>query len=194
MSKLMNYNRTIATMFLVRPLGLCDKNESLNPKDPNVAKIIKRYGFVEAFLYDENHVSASQRVVYCLFKPPNLQEFDEFIKMEMEDNADIIDEYDYPDGHVVLVYRFPEIYNKDYDLVVAGKYSRCSDTFKSLFPIRKGKTQLTVYALVFYKEPMMVSIVENDLGEKFDDTMEFWHIADPTRETLTYDKIKSHVK
>lgn len=194
MAKLMNYSVTCATMFLVRPLGLCEKHESLNPKDPNVAKIIKRYGFKGAYLYDENHISASPRVVYCLFKPPNLQEFNEFVQMELDDNADIIDEYDYPEGHVVLVYRFPEIYSKDFDLIVAGKYSQCSDTFKVLFPVTKSKTQLTIYALVFFREPKLASIVEAELNVKFEDDMEFWYVPDTEKETLTYEKLKTHAK
>jgi hypothetical protein len=190
MSKLMNYSRTCATVFLIRPLGLCSKTESLNPKDPNAAKIIKKYGFIEAYLYDENRTSTSSRVVYCLFKPPNFQEFEEFVKMEIEDKVDIVDEYDYPNGHVILVYKFPEIYNNDYDLILQGKYSKCSDAFKSLFPITKSKTELTIYALVFYHESKLKSAVEDDLNVKFDKDMEFWYIPDVTKETLTYNKIK----
>lgn len=189
----MNYIRNVATIFLIRPLGLCDRRESLNPEDKNAAKIIKRYGFLEAFLADESHITIPARLVYCLFKPQNLQELDEFVEMERQDKAEIVDTYDYPGGFVVVVYKFPEIYNRDYDKILEGKYSLTSNTFKSVFPIDVSNN-LTIYSLVLFKEPQMVRAVEEDLGIKFDDSMEFWHIPDMEKETLTMDKLKKYSK
>jgi hypothetical protein len=96
MGSLMNYNRTVATVFLVRPLRLCNEKESLNPKDSNAAAFIKKHGFREAFLKDESSTEYEYPVIYCLFKPPNLQEFNDFIQSEHEDGAIILDEYDLP--------------------------------------------------------------------------------------------------
>jgi hypothetical protein len=190
----MTYNRTVATVFLVRPLGLCNKKESLNPKDHNAAICIKKHGFKEAFLADESGEKYSYPVIYCLFKPPNLQEFNDFIQSETEDGAMIVHEYDLPGGFVVLVYKFPELYERDYKLILEGKYSKTSDTFKSIFPVVKGANEITLYAIVLNKVAQGVKLLEDELGVKFDKNDELWYVPDMKKETLTSDKLQNYVK
>lgn len=182
----MRYETTVATYFLVRPLGLFEKSESVITTNPNAGKIIKKYGFVQAYMKDVEHVPTTKYPVYVLFRPPNMVEFGEFI--EEEKQLDLIEDvYDYPNGYVVVVYRFPEIYYNDYNLIVDGKYSETSDTFKSLFPATSlGSPSL--YHLIFNKHKNLKAEIENEINTIIPDDAELWHYPDMSKETLDITK------
>jgi hypothetical protein len=181
--KFMQYNSTVATYFLVRPLGLCEKKESLFAVNPNAGKIVKKYGFVEAFFKDIEHVTENKYPVYVLFKPPNMIEFGEFL--EEERTLDLIEDvYDYPGGYVVVVYKFPEIYHKDYDLIKEGRYSETSADFRSIFPNTSSDETFSLYHLVFNKHPDLRKKMEEDLGSPISEDTELWHYPRMDKETL----------
>ena len=59
----------------------------------------------------------------------DFERFREFLEKEYETNHSLIDDYDYEDGFVVLVYKLPSKHHKDYQLIRAGKYSETSKEF-----------------------------------------------------------------
>ena len=181
--KFMKYQSTVATYFLVRPLGLCEKKESLFIVNSNAGKIVKKYGFVEAFFKDMEHKSETKYPVYILFKPPNMIEFGEFLEEEKQLEL-IEDVYDYPGGYVVVVYRFPEIYEKDYDLIKEGRYSETSNDFKSIFPQTSSDETFSLYHLVFNKHPDLRKRMEDELGSPISEDTELWHLPNLQKETL----------
>lgn len=182
----MKYDRTVATTFLVRPLGLCEKKESLILENANAGVLVKKYGFIEAFFKDIEYTAQTKYPVYVLFKPPNLIEFGEFI--EGEKQLEIIEDvYDYPGGYVVVVYKFPEIYHNDYNLVKEGRYSETSADFKSVFPNTTGSIY-TIYYLVFNKNEELRKMIEADLGGPISEEAELWHLPNLEKETLDISK------
>lgn len=179
----MKYQSTIATYFLVRPLGLCEKKESLLLQSSNAGKLVKKHGFQEAFFKDIEHTPVTKYPVYVLFKPTDMVSFGEFIEEEKQLEL-IEDTYDYPGGYVVVVYKFPEIYQKDYDLIKEGRYSEVSADFKSIFPQISSDQNVTIFHLIFNKHPELRKRIEEDLGSPISDDTELWHLPNLQKETL----------
>ena len=117
----MNLEKTITSIFMVPTLKI--------PKE----QLLKN-NFINGYIKDLNRDVQYENAVYLLFKPKNLDKFREFLDEEYERTKSIIEDYDYPNGYVVVVYKLDESLFEDFKLIREGKYSKTSEDFKKLFP------------------------------------------------------------
>ena len=112
----------------------------------------------------------------------------------------LIDDYDYEDGYVVLVYEINPKLKKDIELIKQGKYSQTSPAFQGIFPkvvqIRKNglrRDEISLQYRVFNKTEDLVQFWEDKLGVDLPEDVEVWHGFFDDFETLDLDKIKENV-
>lgn len=158
---------------------------------------LENNGFINGYVKDIGRDAQYENAVYLLFRPKHLDRFREFLDNEYERTKTIIDDYDYEDGYVVVVYELNPRYARDFKLVKEGKYSQTSSVFQSLFPKlvkikRNGmhKDEISLQYRVFNKTEDLVKFWEDKLGVEFDDNQEVWHAFDLEEETLDINKIK----
>ncbi len=154
-------------------------------------------GFINAYMKDGRKDVQYENAAYLLFHPKDLDKFKEFLDDEYERTKSIIDDYDYENGFVVLVYTLNPKFKKDFDFVKAGKYSKTSKEFQSQFPrvikIKKNglhKDEVSLQYRVFNKTEDLKKYWEEKIGVEFDDSMEVWQGFIDDRETLFIDKLK----
>ncbi len=162
------------------------------PKDA-----LRGNGFINAYIKDARKEDQYKGCVYLLFKPENLDKFREFLDNEYERTKAVIEDYDYEDGYVVVVYQLDEKYKNDFTLVQGGKYSKTSANFQKLFPkvvkiTRNGlsKDEISLQYRIFNKAEDLISFWETKLGIEFEDDYEVWDGWDESKEILELDKIK----
>lgn len=182
----MSGKKTITTIFIVPTLGV-DRDD------------LKENGFLNGYVSDERRDVQHKDAVYLLFKPEDLDKFRDFLESENSKNQGIIDDYDYEDGYVVLVYKLDPKWKKDYMLVRQGLYSKTSKKFQETFPrtitVKRGKKELpkketTLQHRVFEKSEELRSYWEDKIDMKFTDDMELWEGFHVENETLNLDKLK----
>lgn len=170
---------TDSTRFLLRGVNL------LKPE-------LMQYGFINAFLDDATHEHHYENSIYLLFQPPDLGIFEWFVQGEKIRTHLLMEEYDYPKGFVVLVYKFPAEYMDDYRLFLKGKYSSFSDKYKSLFPMeKKGTTnkglpytEPSFFSHIFTKSKEMREFWERRVGQELEEKSDVWSIPNIVKETL----------
>jgi hypothetical protein len=179
--------KTITTIFIV-PIFSIDKEK------------LKTNGFVNGFIKDSRKDVQYKDSVYLLFKPEDLDKFRDFLVDEYERTKQIIDDYDYEEGYVVVVYQIYTRLLPDIELVKQGKYSQTSTKFQQIFPkivkIKKNgfqKDELSLQYRVFNKTEDLKQFWEEKFDMTFDDDMEVWHGFIEEKEILDLDKIKEHV-
>ena len=157
-------------------------------------------GFVNGYIKDGKRDVQYENAVYLLFKPQNLDKFRDFLDSEYERTKSIIDDYDYEDGYVVIVYEINPILKDDIELIKQGKYSQTSKKFQESFPkvvkIRKNglsRDEISLQYRVFNKTQDLKQFWEDKLGIEFPEDMEVWHGFFEEFETLDLDKIKEYV-
>lgn len=156
----------------------------LLPVTGHQRKDLLKHGFIEAYLDDKNHEPHYRNAVYLLFKPEDMESLQSFIDKEYRLRNDILEDYDYSGGYVVVVYKIPQKYIDDYKLFLEGKYSKFSEQYKRLFPEMAETTNkagdkemmYTVPYLVFVKGKPIKEYWENKLGVKLDKDMEYWSV------------------
>lgn len=165
------------------------------PKDA-----LRSNGFINGYIKDEKMQHDYKDSIYLLFKPDNLDKFREFLDGEYERTKSIIEDYDYEDGFVVVVYQLNERFKQDFELVKQGKYSKTSKAFQSEFPksvriIKSGliKDEISLQVRIFKKSVDLVEFWEDKIGIAFDDDFEVWEGWDEEKEVLIIDKLKEHV-
>ncbi len=169
------------------------------PKDALISN-----GFINGYIKDSRREDQYPESIYLLFKPENLDKFREFLDNEYERTKAIIEDYDYEDGFVVVVYKLNEKYKKDYDVVKEGKYSKTSKDFQKLFPkiikiVKNGlhKDELSLQYRIFNKSEDLVEFWQDKLGIDLElivgPDFEVWEGFDESNEILEIDKIKEHV-
>lgn len=181
MSKQESY--TITSIFMVPTLKL--------------SKDIKDLGFINAYWKTkEEGREYGEYSIFLLFKPPNMDRLNMFIDDERELNGQFMDDYDYGDGYVILVYGLDLDFKKDFDLVMKGKYSKVSDEFKELFPKTKrvresgsNKEKKTLQWRIFNKTDDMRTYWEEKLGVSFREEMEVWQTWEIDKEILDVNKL-----
>lgn len=180
----MSVRKTIATIFMVPTLKI--KRESLIDN-----------GFINGYLSDARRDVQHKNAVYLLFKPTNLDKFREFLDNEYERTSYILDDYDYEDGYVVVVYQLNPMWKEDFMLIREGLYSRTSDEFQKVFPkvikITKNglhKDEISLQYRIFKKTEDLKQYWEDRIDIVFTDDMEVWDGFDFTRETLNLDNVK----
>lgn len=184
----MEIKKNITSIFMVPTLKV--------PKDA-----LRGNGFINAYVRDVRKEDHYDECIYLLFKPENLDKFREFLDNEYERTKAVIEDYDYEDGYVVVVYQLDDKYKKDFTLVKQGKYSKTSLQFQKLFPkvikiTRNGlhKDEISLQYRIFNKAEDLISFWEEKLGIDFaeivGDDFEVWEGWDESKEILELDKIK----
>ncbi len=169
------------------------------PKDA-----LKSNGFINAYIQDVDKDHQYKDSVYLLFKPKDLDKFREFLDNEYERTKSIIEDYDYEDGYVVIVYQLNEKYKKDFELIKEGKYSQTSDTFKNVFPktvkISKNglsKEEISLQYRIFNKSEDLLEFWENKLNINLKEIVganyEVWEGWDEIKEILNIKTIIKNV-
>jgi len=183
----MNTKKTITSIFMVPTLRV--------PKD-----CLKNNGFINGYIKDENKDAEYKDCIYLLFKPDNLDRFREFLDDEYERTKDVIDDYDYEDGYVVVVYKLNIRFKSDFMLVKAGKYSKTSRSFQDLFPKAvkikvegRHRDEISLQIRIFRKTTDLVEFWEDKLGVNFDKDQEVWEGWDEENEILNINKLKEYV-
>jgi hypothetical protein len=156
-------------------------------------------GFVNGYIKDNKRDIQYENAVYLLFKPEDLDKFRDFLDGEYEKTKSIIDDYDYEDGYVVVVYEINPKLKKDIELIKQGKYSQTSPAFQGIFPkvvqIRKNglrRDEISLQYRVFNKTEDLVQFWEDKLGVDLPEDVEVWHGFFDDFETLDLDKIKEN--
>jgi len=161
-------------------------------------------GFINGYIKDARKEDQYAESIYLLFKPENLDKFREFLDSEYERTKSIIEDYDYEDGYVVVVYKLDGKYEKDFELVKQGKYSKTSKDFQKIFPkiikiVKNGlhKDELSLQYRIFNKSEDLVEFWQDKLGVDLElivgSDFEVWEGFDESNEILELDKIKEHV-
>jgi hypothetical protein len=182
----MDIKKTITSIFIVPTLKI-NRDQ------------LRENGFLNGYISDERRDVQYKDAVYLLFKPDDLDKFRSFLEEEMSKNQEIIDDYDYEDGYVVIACKLDSKWKKDYMLVREGLYSRTSKKFQALFPqiIKADKSkgrprdQLSLQFRVFSKSSELITFWEDKIGIKFTDEMEVWEGFHVENETLNLEKIKT---
>lgn len=151
---------------------------------------VKKVGFVNAYLSDVNRepINNTDIHLYLLFHPDpeqmiELEDIRE--KLEAIDNSPLLEDYDYEDGYVVLVLKFPEQFRDDYNKFLLGKYSKFSHEFKNKLP-RETVVDLHGEKIPGKSFQLMVCDKDKRLIKNFKDKMdldiseaeEYWSIYD----------------
>ena len=158
---------------------------------------LRENGFINGYVQDAGKDTQYENAVYLLFQPKDLDKFRAFLDKEYERTKNVIDDYDYEDGYVVVVYQLDPKFKKDFALVREGLYSRTSSAFQTLFPkvikIKHNglhKDEISLQYRVFNRTEDLVKFWEDKLDVEFDDNQEVWHGFDLDDETLNIQKIK----
>jgi len=165
------------------------------PKDA-----LKGNGFINAYIKDNRRDDVYKESIYLLFKPTDIDKFREFLDSEYERTKAVIEDYDYEDGYVVVVYQLDNKYNRDYELIKQGRYSKTSANFQKMFPkvvkiTRNGlhKDEISLQYRIFNKAEDLVNFWEEKLGIDLQEVMgnnfEVWDGWDESKEILEIDKI-----
>jgi hypothetical protein len=183
----MERKHTITSIFIVPTLSIGKE------------KLIDN-GFINGYIKDGNRDIQYENAVYLLFKPNNLDKFRDFLDSEYEKTKSIIDDYDYEDGFVVVVYEINPRLKSDVDLIKQGKYSKTSKKFQEIFPkvvkIKKNglhRDEISLQYRVFNKTEDLVQFWEDKLGTQLPEDVDVWYGFFEEFETLTLDKIKEYV-
>lgn len=161
---------------------------------------LTKNGYINGYQRDAKLETNYPGCIYILFKPENMDMFQEFLDDEYERTKAIVDDYDYEGGYVVLVYKLDTKFKKDFNLVKQGKYSKTSSEFQAMFPkvikIQKNgyqKDEISLQYRVFNKTEDLKEYWEDKIGIEFGDDMEVWSIYNEENEILDIDKIRQHV-
>ena len=184
----MEIKKNITTIFMVPTLKV--------PKDA-----LKSNGFMNAYIKDADRDDDYKDAIYLLFKPNDLDKFREFLEDEYERTKSVIEDYDYEDGYVVVVYQLNEKFKKDFELIKRGRYSKTSEDFQKLFPktvtIYKhglARDEISLQYRIFNRADDLIEFWEKKLGVNLEiiagDGFEVWEGWDDAREILQIDKIK----
>lgn len=180
----MSIKITITSIFMVPTLKIDRESLSQN-------------GFINGYLSDSRRDVQHRNAVYLLFKPENLDRFREFLDNEYERTNYILDDYDYEDGYVVVVYQLNPRWREDFMLVREGMYSKTSTDFQKDFPkvikiMKNGlhKDEISLQYRIFNKTLDLKEYWENKLDITFTDDMEVWNGFDIAKETLDLDNVK----
>lgn len=157
-------------------------------------------GFINGYVKDGSREVQYENCIYLLFQPKDLDKFREFLDREYERTKSVIDDYDYDDGFVVVVYQLNSKFAKDFALIRQSRYSKTSATFQAQFPkvikIKKNglqKDEISLQYRVFNRTEDLIKFWEEKLDVEFDDDQEVWHAFEEENEILNIKNVKEHV-
>jgi hypothetical protein len=182
----MELKKTISTVFMVPTLGISKET-------------LRENGFINAYEYDDSRDILYPDSVYLLFKPDNFQTFRAFLQEEYDRTTNILDDYDYGKGFVVVVYKLNKKFLPDFSLIREGKYSKTSKPFQALyskttkiFKENKYFDEISLQFRIFNKTKDLFDFWEDKLGVKLGKEQEVWEIYDQSREILTTKKLEAY--
>lgn len=180
----MQLTKTITTIFMVPSLKIDREKLAEN-------------GFINAYSKDSKREDHLKNSIYLVFHPKNVDKFKLFLDSEYERTKAIVEDYDYPNGYVVLVYTLDNKFKNDFDKIREGKYSKTSKDFQDLFPkilkVKKNgisKDEISLQFRVFNKSEDLKLYWEENIGIMFDDDMEVWQGWIEEREILNIENLK----
>lgn len=158
---------------------------------------LKSNNFINGYIEDIRRDAQYKDAVYLLFKPADLDKFRVFLD-EQQTRKDILDDYDYEDGYVVVVYKLNSKWKKDFALIKEGLYSKTSKEFQNTFPkiinvtTEYGGTKQTpaLQHRIFSRSSQLIEFWEEKLDVKFTEDMEVWDGFDFKKEILDLDIVK----
>lgn len=161
---------------------------------------LKKNNLINAYIKDESKDLQYENAVYLLFKPDNLDIFRRFLDDEYARTESVIDDYDYENGHVVVVYKLNPKFKRDFELVKLGSYSLTSNAFQALFPkvvkiIINGlhKDEISLQYRIFNRSEDLIKFWEEKFDVKFNGEQEVWGGFFEEDETLSLEKLKQLV-
>ena len=163
---------------------------------------LKMYGYINGYIGDRQREELGDNYIHLLFSPPDMDMFKSFLDDEYEDPSyDLVEDYDYEEGFVVLVYKLNPKWKDDFKLVREGKYSRTSRMFQEIFPkvakIKidgKHRDEISLQYKIFKKTTDMIEYWENKLGTSFNPEQEVWSAFDPEKEMLDISQVQIKLK
>jgi hypothetical protein len=183
----MERKHTITSIFIVPTLSIGKEKLTDN-------------GFVNGYIKDGNRDVQYENAVYLLFKPDNLDKFRDFLVGEYDRTKSIIDDYDYEDGYVVVVYEINSRLKSDIDLIKQGKYSQTSKKFQEIFPkvvkLKKNglsRDEISLQYRVFNRTEDLIQFWEDKLGVELPKDVDVWYGFFEEFETLNFKNIKEYV-
>ena len=177
--------KTITTIFMVPTLKI-------------EKELLKENGFINAFTSDKSLKKKYEDCIFLLFRPKFISRFRKFINDEYVRTKVILEDYDYPNGFVVVVYRLNSKFMDDFELIRNSKYSETSKNFQNLFPetvqierndsiIEEKSLQYRVFNKTsdlkdYWKKKFLVTYREGD---------EIWHEFNNEKESLKDSVLKN---
>lgn len=156
-----------------------------------------KHNFINGYIEDLGKEIPYEDSIYLLFKPEDIDNFREFLNEEYERTRNIIDDYDYEGGFVVVVYKLNPKFKKDFELIKLGKYSKTSIEFQEQFPKSKKiwtgnsyRDEVSIHYRIFNRAQDLIKFWENRIGIEFTKEMEVWDGFFPENEILDINKIK----
>jgi hypothetical protein len=154
---------------------------------------LRNNGFINAYLKDDMSDTNYKDCIYILFKPKNIDLFKDFLDSEYERTKQIVEDYDYEGGFVVVVYSLDKKFKEDFKLIKKGMYSKTSKSFQKSFPkviklMKNGlhRDELSLQYRIFNKTPDLIEYWQDKLGITYwDEDMEVWSEFKIENEILT---------
>jgi len=154
---------------------------------------LRNNGFINAYLKDDMSDTNYKDCIYILFKPKNIDLFKDFLDSEYERTKQIVEDYDYEGGFVVVVYSLDKKFKEDFKLIKKGMYSKTSKSFQKSFPkviklMKNGlhRDELSLQYRIFNKTPDLIEYWQDKLGITYwDENMEVWSEFKIENEVLT---------
>lgn len=145
---------------------------------PLLGSMKQWYGpwFINAYLGDYSIKHSYPNSISVLMKYSGKNNYAE--KEEaMMGHENFIDSYDLIQGNFVMyIFRIPEEFLPDYNLIMKGKYSKISDAAKKLLLLGRGTKSPMPYILSRHEK--MIEYWETELDVKLDKDQEVWSIID----------------
>ncbi len=179
--------KTISSIFMVPTLKIGNERLRIN-------------GFINGYHKDDKQDVPYPDSCYLLFKPNRMEMFNQFVNEEYARTKNVIDDYDYEGGFVVMVYKLNAKYKKDFELVRQGRYSECSQAFQNEFDkikkiIKEGSVtdQPSLPYRIFNKTEDLKDYWESKLAVNFKDDFEVWDGWSDEKETLKIEQVKEEL-
>lgn len=160
-------------------------------------KLVFEY-FENAFLTDLEHPHNYERPIFMLFSVKNFSEINwKKVYNVLITSPNYLTEYDVgiKDGKylVMIVFRVPDIYAKDYENFRSGRYSLFSKEYREKFPkyIDEKKEKKNIHWQIINKDPELRRAVETKFNLKRDflkDADEIWDGVRKEREFYRFKK------
>ena len=176
---------------MVDILQMTSTNLFIRPLLEIPSKDLDKFSFENAYIKDEIKGIDYKHAIYLLFRPGKYQEdFNDFVEEERKKGV-VLDEYDYADGWVVVVFRYNEKWQNDILLILKGDYSKVSREYQEQIPDKAGKGSETVMSMqhhIFRKSEYVKKFWYDKYGLEFEHNDECWSLY-PEREILTQENL-----